>query len=305
MHWENYQSQIQEVNLPLLKEKNIQLSVLREDLIHPEISGNKYRKLKYNILEAQRLGYKKIITFGGAFSNHIAATAVSAKLNKLEVLGFIRGEELVDKVNENPTLRFAQSQGMYFKFLSREAYRLKDTDEFLTQLKIDFPDYYIIPEGGTNELAIKGCEEILYEKTSPFDYICCAIGTAGTITGLINSSPENQFVLGFPALKNIDFEEEICKLTPNKRFKIFYNYHFGGYGKINDELVSFINIYKSQTSIPLDPIYTGKMMYGIFDLIKNDYFKPNSKILAVHTGGLQGIEGMNEQLKKKNKNIII
>ena len=305
MNWENLQSQIQEVNLPLLTEKNIKLSILREDLIHPDISGNKFRKLKYNIIEAQRLGFKKIITFGGAYSNHIAASAAAAKLNNLEAIGFIRGEETENLIEQNPTLSFAKSQGMNFQFLTREEYRLKDSEDFLDQLKIEFPDYYIIPEGGTNDLAIKGCEEILNENTSTFDYICSAIGTGGTISGLINSTTENQTVLGFPALKNIDFEEEICKLTTYNNFKIINEYHFGGYGKINDELVSFINQYKTLTSIPLDPIYTGKMMFGIMDLIENDFFESETKILAVHTGGLQGIDGINQKLKKKNKKLII
>lgn len=305
MNWIDYKSEIQTIDLPLLAQKKIKLSVLREDLIHPKISGNKFRKLKYNIIEAKRLGFKKIITFGGAFSNHIAATATAAKLNNFEVIGFIRGEEVQALIDQNPTLRFAQSEGMKFNFISREKYRLKDSKEFLSQLKLDYPDFYIIPEGGTNDLAIKGCEEILYEECYNYDYITSAIGTAGTITGILNSSTDNQHILGFPAVKSEHFDEEIRKLTKKINYCIIENYHFGGYGKVSEELINFINSFKENTSIPLDPIYTGKMVYGIFDLIKQDYFKENSSILVVHTGGLQGIEGMNKLLNKKNKTIII
>lgn len=304
MDWKQDKSILQSIDLPLLNEKNIQLSILREDLIHPEISGNKFRKLKYNILNAKSLGYSKIITFGGAFSNHIAATAKAASLNQLSAIGIIRGEEIESLIDQNPTLRFAAENGMQFKFISREDYRRKDDTEFLEALKLEFPDYYIIPEGGTNDLAIKGCEEILNYETNSFHYICSAIGTAGTITGLINSKLDQQTILGFPALKNINFDEEICKLTSTKGYKIIYDYHFGGYAKVKDELIEWINWFKHHTNIPLDPIYTGKMMYGIFDLIENDYFKPNTSILAIHTGGLQGIEGINQQLIKKNKTII-
>ena len=305
MNWENHKSRIDRIELPLLSEKKIKLSVLREDLIHPEISGNKFRKLKYNIAEAKQLGYKKILTFGGAFSNHIAATAAAGKLNGLEVLGIIRGEEIEKLIPENPTLRFAQNEGMKFKFISREAYRLKDTEEFINQLKSEYSDYYIIPEGGTNDLAIQGCNEILYDDCFDFDYVTTAIGTAGTISGIINSTTDNQTVLGFPALKTEHFDEEIRKLTKKTNYSIIDNYHFGGYGKVSEELINFINYFKKTTSIPLDPIYTGKMLFGILDLIQNDYFEENTSILAIHTGGLQGIEGMNKLLKKKNKTLIL
>lgn len=304
MNWDNYKSIIQEVDLPILKQKNIKLSVLREDLIHPKISGNKFRKLKYNFAEAERLGYKKVITFGGAFSNHIAATAAAAKLNNFEAIGFIRGEEIEALIEQNPTLKFAQEEGIKFNFISREDYRLKDSEKFLNQLKIEFPDHYIIPEGGTNDLAIKGCEEILYDSCFEYDFITTAIGTAGTITGIINSTSKNQHVLGFPALKSKHFDEEIRKLTKKINYTIIDNYHFGGYAKVSEELINFINSFKETTSIPLDPIYTAKMMFGILDLIQKDYFKPNISILAVHTGGLQGIDGMNKLLNKKNKTLI-
>ena len=304
MNWIDFKAPIDYVSNSLLNEKDITLAILREDLNHEFISGNKYRKLKYNILEAKKLGYQKILTFGGAYSNHIAATAAAAKLNHLEAVGIIRGEEISELIQQNATLRFAQAQGMQFKFVSREEYRLKDQNDYLNQLKSEFPGYYIIPEGGTNSLAIKGCEEILYDECFHFDYITTAIGTAGTITGILNSSDNQQNILGFPALKSDYFSEEICKLTERRNFKIINDYHFGGYGKVDDFLIEFINNFKKTTSIPLDPIYTGKMMYGILNLIEADYFKKGSKILAIHTGGLQGIEGINQIRKKKNKTII-
>lgn len=304
MNWKNQKSNIESIDHPLLKEKKIHLSFLREDLLHPLISGNKYRKLKYNIQKANTLGFRKIITFGGAFSNHIAATAAAAKLNGLEAIAFIRGEEIENLIDENSTLTFAKNQGMKFKFLTREAYRLKDTDAFLENLYNEYPDYYIIPEGGTNDLAIKGCEEILYEECNKFEFITSSIGTAGTIAGILNSTTENQHVLGFPALKGDFLDTEICKLTLKRNFTLFNNYHFGGYGKVNEELIEFINQFKAQTNIQLDPIYTGKMVFGLLDLIKKDFFKENSRILVVHTGGLQGIEGVNKILLKKNKTII-
>lgn len=304
MNWIDFKAPIDYINHPLVNEKGITLAILREDLNHESISGNKYRKLKYNILEAKRLGYKKIITFGGAYSNHIAATAAAAKLNNLDAIGIIRGEEISNSIQQNATLLFAQEQGMLFKFVSREEYRLKDEIKYLNQLKAIYPDYYIIPEGGTNSLAIKGCEEILHDECNEFNYITTAIGTAGTISGILNSSKIKQKILGFPALKGDFFSEEICKLTERRNFNIINNYHFKGYGKVDDHLIDFINEFKDNTNILLDPIYTGKMMFGIIDMIKANCFKKGDKILAIHTGGLQGIDGINQIRKRKNKTII-
>ena len=304
MIWNDYKAQIQPIDITHITSQKIQLSILREDLIHPEISGNKYRKLKYNFIEAEKLGFKKLVTFGGAFSNHIAATAAEGKIYDLEKIGIIRGEELIDKIDENPTLRFAEKCGMQLHFISREEYRKKDEIKFLDDLNTKYPDAYVIPEGGTNELAIKGCEEILYADCFDFDYIASAIGTCGTIAGLIESSKLHQKIIGFPSLKGNFIPKEIEKLTNKTNFTIFNEYHFGGYGKVSDDLITFVNDFKRINHIQLDPIYTGKMVFGIFELIKNHYFSDNSKILIVHTGGLQGIEGMNKLLKKKNKNII-
>ncbi|WP_336066992.1 pyridoxal-phosphate dependent enzyme [Mesoflavibacter sp. CH_XMU1404-2] len=285
--------------------KNIELSIKREDLIHPFVSGNKYRKLKYNVLQAREENKPTLLTFGGAFSNHIAAVASAGKAEGFNTIGIIRGEELKGKVDTNPTLSFAKSCGMTFNFISRKDYKDKSNPNFISNLKDWFGDFYLIPEGGTNNLAIKGCQEILNEKDSKFDYLCCAVGTGGTVSGIINASKSNQKILGFSSLKGDFLNKDISKFATSTNWELITDYHFGGYGKINDSLIAFINKFKAETEIPLDPIYTGKMMFGIFDLIKKGYFKPNSKILAIHTGGLQGIDGMNAKLKKQNKPLII
>ena len=287
----------QQINLEL--PNGISLHIKREDLIHPFVSGNKFRKLKYNLLEAKAQNSDTLLTFGGAFSNHIAAVAYAGKEQGFKTIGIIRGDELRDKISENPTLQFAENCGMQFEFVSREEYRLKSEDHFLEQLKMKFGDFYLIPEGGTNELAIKGCEEILTEDDAEFDFICCAIGTGGTISGIINSVLPHQKVLGFPSLKGDFLKDEIRNFVQNQNWELITDYHFGGYGKVNEELIAFINRFYAENQIPLDPIYTGKMVFGVIDLISKNYFPANSKILMIHTGGIQGIEGMNIKLKKK------
>jgi len=283
----------------------ITLHVKREDLIHPFISGNKFRKLKYNLLQAKAEGKTKLLTFGGAFSNHIAAVAYVGKENNIETIGIIRGEELEFEISENPTLNFAQNCGMKFEFVTREAYRTKTTLSFIEELKENHGDFYLVPEGGTNSLAVKGCEEIITPEDSDFTHICCAIGTGGTISGVINSAKRNQKIIGFPALKGDFLSDDIRKFVSNSNWEVQLDYHFGGYAKINTALIRFINDFYEQTNIPLDPIYTGKMMFGIFDLINKGYFPKEAKILAIHTGGLQGIEGMNKNLKNKNLPLIV
>jgi 1-aminocyclopropane-1-carboxylate deaminase len=282
----------------------ISLEIKREDLLHPFISGNKFRKLKYNLLQAKAENQGTVLTFGGAYSNHIAAVAYAGKEQGFKTIGVIRGEELGNKIADNPTLKFAQECGMQFEFVTREAYRFKTEPDFITDLQQKFGSFYLVPEGGTNEYAIKGCEEILTDEDNAFDFICCAVGTGGTISGIINSALPHQKVLGFPALKGDFLKDEIRKFATNKNWELITDYHFGGYGKVNEELVQFINQFYKQTQVPLDPIYTGKMVFGVIDLIQKNYFPNNAKILLIHTGGLQGIQGMNVILKKKNKTLI-
>lgn len=287
-----------------LSTNNISLSIRREDLIHPFISGNKFRKLKYNLQQAKAENKETLLTFGGAFSNHIAAVAFAGKEYGYKTIGIIRGEELESKIDENPTLLFAQVCGMTFKFMSRESYRHKTEFEFLENLKQEFGDFYLVPEGGTNEYAVKGCEEILSQADADYDYVCCSVGTGGTISGIIRSIQPHQKVLGFPSLKGDFLKDEIRKFVKNENWELINDYHFGGYGKVNPDLISFINQFHEDNNVPLDPIYTGKMVFGVIDLIQKNYFPDNSKILLIHTGGIQGNQGMNLKLKAKKLPLI-
>ncbi|MCD2260666.1 1-aminocyclopropane-1-carboxylate deaminase/D-cysteine desulfhydrase [Psychroserpens luteolus] len=282
-----------------------QVDIKPEYLTHPYISGNKYRKLKYNLYEAKRLKKRTLLTFGGAFSNHIAAVASAGKEFGFDTVGIIRGEELIDRVDTNPTLAFARDCGMILKFVTREDFRSKADKHFIAALKNEFDNFYLIPEGGTNALAIKGCEEILTKADECYDFVCCSVGTGGTISGLINSALPHQKILGFPALKGNFLQEEITKFALYENWELITSYHFGGYAKVTEDLIIFINEFKHSYNIPLDPIYTGKMMFGIYDLIKKGYFPKHSKILAIHTGGLQGIEGMNTKLQQQKKPLIV
>ena len=310
----NFNSQIQSKNqhivLPELEANNYQLFIKREDQIHPLVSGNKFRKLKYNLQEALDQKQTTLLTFGGAFSNHILATAVAGELTGLKTIGIIRGDELGNDLEKtlvtNSTLRNASEHGMQFEFVSRETYRNKTSIEFTEILKKKYGDFYSIPEGGTNALAVKGCEEILTSDDNEFDYICSCVGTGGTIAGIINSIDTPQKVIGFPALKGDFLIKEIQQYCRGqKNWQLVSDYHFGGYGKYSDELIHFINRFKEDTMIPLDPIYTGKMMFGVLDMIKKNSFPKGSKILIIHSGGIQGIEGFNHRLKRKNSDVKI
>ncbi|QIY89201.1 1-aminocyclopropane-1-carboxylate deaminase/D-cysteine desulfhydrase [Chryseobacterium gallinarum] len=285
-------------------DKNVRLFMKREDLIHPSISGNKYWKLFYNVNNYlnQNPESPYIITFGGAFSNHIAAVSAVGNLAHIPTLGIIRGEELQHKWRDNPTLLFAKRNGMNLKFVTREEYRHK---EKLTEfLQHEFPEALIIPEGGTNPEAVEGVKMMLNEQTKDFDYLCTAVGTGGTIAGISKFCEENQKVIGFKAVDDSSLENKIFELTLKRNFNLIDS-GFGGYGKISDENVSFINDFKEKYNIPLEPVYTGKMMQRVFELIDENYFPENSRILCFHTGGLQGIEGANLLLEKQYRNLII
>ena len=310
MRLENKNSRIQQIHFSEIEDKAVSLFIKREDELHPFISGNKYRKLKYNLAEATKQQKSTLLTFGGAFSNHIAATAAAGFAYNYKTIGIIRGDELANNLEEtiqnNPTLKFASEHNMQFEFVSRADYRNKTLPEFIASLHEKFGEFFLIPEGGTNNFAVKGCEEIMAEEDEKYDVICCAVGTGGTISGIINSLKSHQKAIGFPALKGDFLQHEINKfILKRDNWSLCSNYHFGGYAKVSEELITFINKFKSETKIPLDPVYTGKMMFGIVDLIKSDFFKKGTKILAIHTGGLQGIEGMNLLLKKKNSIQIV
>lgn len=283
--------------------KKVRLFIKREDLTHPEISGNKYWKMFYNVKKylEKEVSERKIITFGGAFSNHIAAAAALGKEFGIETLGIIRGDELENNWQENPTLSLAHQNGMTFRFVTREIYRDKET--LMKNLQEEFPESLVVPEGGTNENAVEGIQFMLNEETQDFDYLCSAIGTGGTLSGISKFAEEHQKVLGFKAVKDESLEKRILNFSKRQNFTIF-DASDGGFGKITDENIRFINKFYQDFGIILEPVYTGKMLRKIFELIEEDYFPENSKILAFHTGGLQGIKGANEMLKKKNRNLI-
>lgn len=268
---------------------NISVFIKREDLLHPQISGNKFRKLKYNLIKARQLNQRTLLTFGGAYSNHIAAVAAAGHEFGFNTIGIIRGEELLGKINDNPTLRLAQQQGMRLVFISRADYRRKTEPNFIQALQNQFGEFYLIPEGGTNALAVQGCTEILTaQDKQQFDYICCAVGIGGTIAGLIESSTDQQMVLGFPALKGDFLQAEIQQWTQKTNWELVPGYHWGGYAKTTPALLQFVQDFYGQNGIEIEPVYTGKMLFGIFDLIQQGYFPAHSQILVIHTGGLQG-----------------
>ena len=304
----NIPSPLQEVVTSWSTKAEVKLFVKRDDLIHPLVSGNKFRKLKYNLLETKEQGIDTILSFGGAYSNHIHALAAACSNENLKSIGIIRGDEIRPL---NPTLQFAEDNGMQLYWITRAEYRHKTSVEFIEQLKERFGQFYLVPEGGTNELAIRGTSEIIPEIETPFDYVCTGVGTGGTIAGLIKSCPVGSKVLGFSALKGDFLIDEVknlldddCKenqgsllsgsLEKEKQVRLWdinCDYHFGGYAKVKPELWDFISEFKSETEIQLEPIYNGKMMYGIKDLCQKGFFKAGETIIALHTGGLQGLSG--------------
>ena len=289
------------VEIPI--ESKVRLFIKREDLTHPEISGNKYWKMFYNVKKylEKEVSERKIITFGGAFSNHIAAAAALGKEFGIKTLGVIRGNELEDSWQENPTLFSAHQNGMSFRFVTRETYRYKE--RLMAELQEEFPESLVVPEGGTNENAVEGIQYMLTDETNDFDYICSAVGTGGTVSGLSKFAQPHQKIIGFKAVKDNSLENRIKNLSKKDNFTLV-DASDGGFGKITDENVRFINEFYQYFGIVLEPVYTGKMLRKIFEMIADDYFPANSKILAFHTGGLQGIVGANEMLKKKNRNLI-
>ena len=290
------------VEIPI--ESKVRLFIKREDLTHPEISGNKYWKMFYNVKKylEKEVSERKIITFGGAFSNHIAAAAALGKEFGIKTLGVIRGNELEDSWQENPTLFSAHQNGMSFRFVTRETYRYKE--KMMKELQEEFPESLVVPEGGTNENAVEGIQYMLTDETKDFDYICSAVGTGGTVSGLSKFAQPHQKIIGFKAVKDNSLENRIKNLSKKDNFTLV-DASDGGFGKITDENVRFINEFYQYFGIVLEPVYTGKMLRKIFEMIADDYFPANSKILAFHTGGLQGIVGANEMLKKKNRNLIL
>lgn len=298
--------QIPEHKIPIIEIKtdfDVRIFIKREDLIHPKISGNKFWKIFLNV--NQYLESKPenplLVTFGGAFSNHIASVSAFGKEFGIKTFGIIRGNELHNNWQENPTLYEASKNGMQFYFVSREDYQNKEklTKKFLNQ----YPNALIIPEGGSNEMAVEGVQYMLGNDTKDFDYLCTAVGTGGTIAGISRFAEDHQKVLGIKVVRDDSLEKTILEWSGKKNFEL-KDAEESRYGKISDENVRFINWFFGEYQIPLDPIYTGKLMQTIFELAEKGFFTNDSKILAFHTGGLQGIKGANLFLKSKGRDLI-
>lgn len=293
---------IQQIHHETARTSNVEIHVLRLDLMHPFVNGNKWFKLKYNLEAAKQLNLNTILTFGGAFSNHIYATAAAGNLFNFRTIGVTRGEEMLPL---NPTLDFATKQGMQLVYVDRQTYRARNTEALQQELKARFGDVFLIPEGGCNLHGVRGCTEIVDTIISGFDTICLACGTATTLTGIALSLNAKQRVIGFPVLKGGDFlKQDIdCLLFEylssgfpvpgdgSLLWELVCNYHFDGYAKVNDVLIGFKKGFEEVHRIPLDYVYTAKMFYGVMDLVKLGYFD-GCRLLLVHTGGLQGNLGM-------------
>lgn len=292
-------SPLQKLDDDLFLQKGIKVFVKRDDLIHHEISGNKWRKLKYNLLEAQKQGIRQIVTFGGAFSNHIYATAAAGKYFGFETVGIIRGDELNENFSE--TLRFAAECGMKLHFVSRTEYRAKREPSAAHALIQSFTDSTLIPEGGTTPLALGGVGEMVDEIVQQLagqapDYILCPVGTAGTISGIISKTTPKTKVIGVCVLKNgqylLNEIDYLLKNAPNGKgiynanFEIFWNEHHGGYAKKTPELIDFVSKFNGEHDFEIEPIYSGKMFFAFYKNMLN-IIKPNSQVVLIHTGGLR------------------
>jgi 1-aminocyclopropane-1-carboxylate deaminase len=275
---------------PLLAQYQIELWMKRDDLLHPVISGNKWRKLKYIIDHALSLGTDTLISMGGVYSNHLHALAYVGRVLGLKTIGLVRGEQPA----LTPTLQDMKNWGMELEFVSRTDYRRLRQYKNWQDLPGLKPRQYWLPEGGAQALALKGVAEMVAEAEIPCDTLCVPCGTGTTFAGIIEAVPHQVSVLGFAAFKNAGYlTAEVADMLPQScnNWQINLDYHFGGFAKVNPELSAFIEDFELKTTIPLEPVYTGKMMYAIYDLIKRHYFKPGERIIAIHTGGLQGKRG--------------
>ncbi len=278
----------QRLNNELFETKKLTVFVLRDDQVHPFISGNKWRKLKYNVEEFRKGNFNYLVTFGGAFSNHIVATAAAGKELGINTIGIIRGDELT--IDSSPVIHFAHQCGMKLIFVTREKYRTlrEDYSLLLSALSAIGSSFFILPEGGSNDLAIKGCKEIVDDIPIDFDYICCASGTGTTLSGIIQSLKTDQQAIGISVLKNETLLNDIetKSVGSQNNFQLIHDYHFGGYGKSTTELENFCESFTKESDIPVEPIYTGKLFFGVLDLIKKDFFEAGKTIVVVHTGGI-------------------
>jgi 1-aminocyclopropane-1-carboxylate deaminase len=288
-----YETPVLEIIHPAIERAGVRLLVKREDLNHPTISGNKWWKLKYNIQEAYTRGLETVLTFGGAYSNHIYATAAACRETGLRSIGIIRGEEHTPL---NPTLSFAANQGMHLHYVSRNSYRHKSEPDFMNELDVTYGPFYTVPEGGTNMAGIRGAEEFVKTLTGiDYDLIFLPVGTGGTLAGIVAGHKGHKKIIGIPVLGTGDFLRievesylrEYCEVQFTN-WALLANYAHGGYAKFSPELMDFILMVRRVCNLPLDQVYTGKMLYAIFNEVTKGAFTRGTTILAIHTGGLQG-----------------
>ena len=292
---------LQKVKMPFVDD-SVEVYLKREDLLHKTISGNKWRKLKYNLLQAEKEDQSILLTFGGAYSNHIHATSGASKIFGFKSIGVIRGEEHLPL---NTTLNEAIRNGMEIHYVDRTLYREKREKYFLDKLRERFGEFYLVPEGGTNNLAVKGCTEIIEDIDIDFDYIFSGCGTGGTFSGLVCGLEGKKKAIGVSALKGADFLiEEISGHIKNysgndyNNWELKLDYHFGGFAKIKKDLIEYMKEFEKENNVLLEYIYTSKMIFAIYDMIINGELKKGSRVIAIHTGGLQGREGMKKYLNK-------
>ena len=289
---------LQIIREPLFAERGVEVWLKRDDLTHPHIQGNKWRKLRYNLVEAREEGHTTLLTFGGVYSNHIYATAAAGKQFGFKTIGIIRGEPTDTPTD---TLQFAAENGMRILFMDRAHYRMKDDPDSIESLRVQLGRFYLIPEGGTNHLALPGCIEMVNEIKETYDYICLASGTGGTLAGVVAALYGRHKAIGFSALKGADtLTPLVTSLVQDytgqtfDNWHITFDYHQGGYARVTPELIDFIKAFKLKHLTQLEPVYTGKMMLGLYDMIAKGHFPRGSRIVAIHTGGLQGLCGYKE-----------
>ncbi len=309
---------LERVEHPLFRKQNIRLDMLRIDKTDPLISGNKWFKLKYNLAEAKKQKHHTLLSFGGPYSNHLHALASAATQYNFNSIGIIRGEQ---QLPLNPTLADVTAQGMKLYYIDRKSYRNKHQPDTISRIKAEIENndpfnigslagqFYLLPEGGTNSLAVTGAAEIVRFIPDTTDYVCVSCGTGGTMAGIISglSHRHNSHckVLGFPAMKGGQFLQAFIEQLLSRQnlssntipWQLFYQWSFGGFGKLNRQLAVFLDDFEQKYQIDLDPIYTAKMMYAIVSMAEANFFSPGSRIVAIHTGGLQGRRGMHNKLQ--------
>ncbi|MBI1835659.1 MAG: pyridoxal-phosphate dependent enzyme [Flavobacteriia bacterium] len=292
---------LQEISLEELESRNCKLFIKRDDLIDSDVSGNKWRKLKYNIQQAQQLKQEGILTFGGAYSNHLVATAAACHKVGVKAVGIVRGDEL--NVNSNITLQRCADLGMHLVFVPRTKYDLRNERIYKEELSVQYPNFYQVPEGGANFYGMIGCQEIIKEINRTYDHVFVAQGTTTTSCGILLGLAENAKLNVVPVLKNYASIEEMTNLYISSVFEkdlieellskvnVHQESHFGGYAKYTIELLNFIRDFYSKTKVPLDPIYTGKVMFTLFEELKKGNLD-NQTVIFIHTGGVQGAQAI-------------